>query len=416
MRILFLSHYFQPEAEYFYGLPFARKLVERGHRVEVLTCVPNYPLGRVYDGYRMRLLQRETLEGVPIIRVPLLPSHDRSAVRRIANYASFGITASTIGTFAVRPADVVYCIQGPITLGLPAFALRYLRGIPFVHNIQDLWPDTLASTGMFDSRVGLKLVNVCCNVMYGRASRVVTFTPGVKRLLCERGIPEHKIEVVYNWCDDSQFAAGPVDPAVREEFGFDGRFNVVFAGNMGRAQELAPVLDAAPLVARDHPEVQFVFIGKGLDVERLKSKKERMQLDNVRFFDRQPVERIGGILRAAEALLVHLRDDPLFRITIPSKTQAYMAIGRPILMGVKGDAEDLMARSGAGVVCEPCNPESIASAVRELASLPKERLEAVGRSAREFYERELSIDRAARQYERIFEAAARGRSGSRARG
>ena len=132
MRILFVAFYFQPEPNFFMGLPFAQELVKRGHQVEVLTGFPNYPGGKVYEGYRIRPLQREVLEGIPVIRVPLYPSHDVSSLRRIASYTSFAISASTIGTAAVKPADIAYICQGPATLGLPGFVLWILRRIPFV--------------------------------------------------------------------------------------------------------------------------------------------------------------------------------------------------------------------------------------------------------------------------------------------
>ena len=185
-------------------MPFAKELVRRGHEVEVLTGFPNYPGGKIYDGYRVRMLQREILDGIPINRVPLYPSHDNSSIKRMVCYTSFALSASTIGAWAVKPADVAYVSQGPITVGLPACVLKLLKGIPFVLHIQDLWPDSLLSTGMFNNKLGLKMVNGWCNFVYKRAAKIVTITPGMKQRLIERGVPENKIDVIYNWCDDSQ--------------------------------------------------------------------------------------------------------------------------------------------------------------------------------------------------------------------
>ncbi|MFH1746090.1 MAG: glycosyltransferase family 4 protein [Planctomycetota bacterium] len=408
MRILFVAYLFQPEPNAICGLPFAKELVKLGHEVEVLATYPNYPGGRVYDGYRMRLLQRETMDGIPVLRVPLYPSHDKSGLRRIISYTSFALSTATIGVLAVRPADVAYICQGPATLGLPGAVLRLIRGIPFVYNIQDLWPDSLLSTGMFNSPLGLRLVGSWCRWVYRRAARVVVITPGMKRLLGERGVPPEKIEVIYNWCDDSQLECPRADPALADRLGLAGRFNVVFAGNMGAAQSLHAVLAAAEIVKTRYPRVQFVLIGGGVETEPLKQRAAAAGLSNVRFLARRPMSEVAPILRMADVLLVHLKDDPLFRITIPSKTQAYMATGRPILMGVRGDAADLVTRAAAGLACEPENPHSIAEAVGRLQAMSPAELDAMGANGRRFYDEELSIKIGARRYEQVFAAVSPG--------
>jgi colanic acid biosynthesis glycosyl transferase WcaI len=407
MSILFISHYFQPEPNFFVGLPFAKELSSRGHQVEVLTGFPNYPGGKIYDGYKVRLLQRETLEGVPINRVPLYPSHDSSSLKRILCYISFGLSAAAIGPWVVKKADVAYVSQGPITVGIPACILRLLKGIPFVLHIQDLWPDSLTSTGMFNNKTGLNLVHSVCNFVYKRAAKIVVIAPGMKQLLIERGIPEHKIEVIYNWCDDSQICRAERNDKLARSLNMAGKFNIVFAGNMGKAQALEPILDAAKIVAGQKPNVQFVFIGGGVEVENLKARAEQLNLKNTLFLPRRPINEIGAILRLADVLFVHLKDDPLFRITVPSKTQAYLAAGRPILIGVRGDATELVLKAEAGLACEPENPESIAAAVLKFAEMSKTELENMGQNGKIFYDRELSFAIAASRFERIFQAAAK---------
>jgi colanic acid biosynthesis glycosyl transferase WcaI len=322
-------------------------------------------------------------------------------------YTSLALSASTIGVAAVKKADVAYVVQGPATIGLPASILRLLRGIPFVYDIKDLWPDTLLSTGMFHSRAGYKIVDAWCKFIYKQAGKIVVITPGVKKKLCQRGVPEDKVEMIYEWCDDSQIQSVGENPALADELGLAGRFNILFAGNMGLAQSLSAVLDAAKLLASDHPHVQFVFIGGGVEVDSLKQKADNMGLRNVRFFPRRPVSEIGAILRLADVLLVHLRDDPFFETAIPSKTQAYMAAGRPILMCVKGDAADLVKKASAGLTCEPENPQSIAEAVRKLITMPKAELEQMGSNGKRFYDQELNFEIGFRKYENILENVAK---------
>ena len=239
-----LTQWFDPEPM-FKGLAFAKALRERGHEVEILTGFPNYPGGKVYPGYRIRPFLREVMEGIPVLRVPLYPSHDTSAIRRIANYATFALSAATIGAAAVKPADVMYVYHPPATVALPAIMIHGMRRIPFVYDIQDLWPDTLNATGMMSNRVLLGLVDRWCRMVYRAASKIVVLSPGFKDVLVHRSVPEEKIEVIYNWCDEGQIPKTPKNESLAKELGFSGRFNVLFAGTMGKAQALEAVLDAA---------------------------------------------------------------------------------------------------------------------------------------------------------------------------
>ena len=234
-------------------------------------------------------------------------------------------------------------------------------------------------------------------------------TDGYKRKLIERGVPAEKIEVIYNWCDEEHIRTVEKDSKVAEEFGMAGKFNIVFAGNIGKAQSLSAVLDAARLVREDCPDVQFLFFGGGIEVDQLREKAHREQLRNVVFFERQPLAKISSILSLADVLLVHLKNDPVYRITIPSKTQAYMAIGRPILSAVGEDTNGIVERAGAGFTCEPEDAEAIAETVRKFRDTPKDELSQMGANGREFYQREMSFSVAVDKYEKLFEAAARKR-------
>jgi len=398
VRILMLTQWFHPEPA-FKGLEFARKLVERGHEVEVLTGFPNYPGGQLYPGYRVRLWQKESMDGIPVVRVPLYPSHDRSAVRRTLNYLSFALAATVLGPALVRRPDVIYAYHPPGTVGLPALALSRWFSAPVVYDVNDLWPDTVVSTGMLGSGLAFRLLGRFCRFVYRHADRVTVVTPGFRRTLIERGVAADKVDVIYNWAQERQpAAAGSHCP--------DGKFTVVFAGNMGLAQGLDAVLEAAGRCAVTAPRVRFLLVGAGVDVDRLKRRAGEMRLANVEFLGWQPLADTQAILSAADALLVHLKDDPLFAITIPSKTQAYLAAGRPIVMAVRGDAADLVARAGAGVLAEPGNPESIAEAVRRLATIPAEERDRMGQSGREFYENVLHMDRAVEKFDTLFRGAA----------
>jgi len=402
-RVLLLTQWFDPEPT-FKGLVFARELMRQGFDVEVVTGFPNYPGGKVYPGYKIKLIQRGRIDGVDVTRLPLYPNHDQSAIKRVLNYASFAASALFYGLFMANRADVMYAYHPPLSVGVAASLISWLRGIPLVYDIQDMWPDTLRATGMLNNPRALSLVGHVCDWVYRRVDQVVVLSPGFKRLLVQRGVPESKIEVIYNWADESALSTPTGSLALN--FPGDDRFKIVFAGNMGKAQALDAVLQAAEILQMRGSRVCFVMLGGGVEVGRLKERTNALALDNVVFLPAVPMAEVGTVLSAADALLVHLRKDPLFEITIPSKTQAYMAVGRPLLMAVNGDAADLVTQSNSGLTAESENPLALADAAQRLADMPLDQLQAMGKRARQFYQERLGLAVGAGRFGDIFKALA----------
>lgn len=400
MRILMLTQYFHPEPM-FKGLPLAKAFRDRGHEVEVLTGFPNYPGGKLYDGYRLRGWQRETIDGLSVIRLPLYPSHNRSAVRRIANYLSFGLTAATIGPWLINKPDVIY-IYNLITLGLSSRLIRRRTGCGVVVDVQDLWPESVASSGMMRSKFASNTLTRWCQREYQSADRLIVLSPGFKKNLVARGVPANKIDVIYNWCDETAISIPEPDEATRRDLGFAGKFNIVFAGTMGVAQALDVVIDCARLLSDSCPNVQFTLVGGGIDVERLKAKA--VSLSNVQFLPAVPQREIGRVFAHADALLVHLKDDPIFQITVPSKIQAYMYAGKPILCGVKGDAATLVSEAGAGLAFQPQNAQSLADAIRKLCGMSPTELDELGGAGKKYYQDHLAFAAGVTQIEATFRA------------
>jgi colanic acid biosynthesis glycosyl transferase WcaI len=396
LRIIFLTQWFDPEPA-LKGLGFAQGLAARGHMVEVVTGFPNYPGGRVYDGYRIRPMKREKHGAVDVTRLALVPSHSQSKIGRIANYVSFWLTSFLYLLFVARRADIVYVYHPPMTVGLAAAMARAFRRTPTVLDIQDMWPDTLSATGMMSNARVLRVVGAVSAWVYRHVDRITVISPGFAGLLQDRGVPEGKIDLVMNWAPE--VAQKPLEAV---PFRADDAFRLLFAGNMGPAQGLSSVLKAALLVQIKDPSVGFYFLGTGISVAALKAEAEALGLQNVTFLPRVGLDEVGGYLQAADALLVHLTNDPLFAITIPSKTQAYLAAGKPIIIGVAGDAADLVVRSGAGVAVPPENPEALAQAVIDMASLPAEARRLIGSKAAAFYAAELSLEQALNRLEGIF--------------
>ncbi len=244
MKILLFSQWFEPEPT-FKGLEFAKALISIGHEVEVLTGFPNYPGGKIYEGFTIKPYLRTEVDGVVVHRVALYPDHGKSALKRILNYASFGFSSFWFGLFNAGRYDVIYVYHPPLTTGISAALFGLLRRKPFVIDIQDLWPDTLSATKMINNQFALSVVGFFCRWVYKRAAQIVVLSPGFKDRIKNDGIPIDKITVIYNWCKESAMSVSDETPQ------FPPGFNVVFAGNIGHAQGVPSLIEAARILSKD---------------------------------------------------------------------------------------------------------------------------------------------------------------------
>lgn len=403
MRLLFITQLFQPEPNLLTGLRFAREVQKFGHEVQVMTGFPNYPGGKLYPGYRTRLWQRELLDGVEVVRVPVYPSHDRSAIRRAFCYGSLAVSMLVLGPFLLRKADVAIVYLGPMTLCLPAILLKWLWGMPFILDVQDLWPESVTGSGMLRGRWAHTVLSWCCSFAYQRAKHIVVLSEGYKSLLVERGAKAAQVSVVYNWCDPAHEEA-ICAAKVNDTFNLRGTFNVVYAGNLGELQALDSVIQAAKLLAEKRRSVRFVFVGHGTQEAHLKELTAGLALRNVTFLPRLALDRLPEVLQFASVLLVHLKKEPLSMVGIPQKTQAYLASGIPVLCAVEGEASRLVEWSGGGIACRAESPEALAQAITSLAGLPEDELKAMGRRGRDYYLRHMSFAIGTRRMAELFES------------
>lgn len=403
MKILIITQWFDPEPT-FKGLLFAKELVKAGHKVEVITGFPNYPGGRVYDGYKIKFNAKEIIAGVTIYRVPLYPSHDESVIKRIANYLSFAVSSCLCGLFSVTKPDVIYSYHPPLTATLSASLISIFRRAPLVIDIQDLWPDTLAATGMLNNKRALSVVELFCQFVYKRAAKIVVLSPGFKKRLVERGVPDSKLEVIYNWCDEDALENGIESTLKLPD---NGKLNLLFAGNLGNAQGVPAIIAAAEKLNSKNIDVNIVFLGAGIAKEKAIKQVEERALKNVHFLPRVPMQEVGSILKAADLLLVHLTDNELFSITIPSRTQAYLAIGKPIVMGVNGDAAALIEDAKAGVACIPNDSTSLCDAIESLVKVNAKERKIMEQNALNFYKQELSVEVGVKKFISVFEEVKR---------
>lgn len=384
MRILFISQLFDPEYS-IKGAALMKNWADKGHEVEVLTTFPNYPTGKVFDGYKLKLKSIEMRDGVKVVRLWSHISHSKSKLSRALTYISFTLMAFFYSLFTKKP-DLIYAYHPQIMTGSIGVFSKIFRKIPFVTDIQDLWPDSLIALGVGEDSIVVKCAGWWCKKIYHYADRIVVLSNGFKEALIDRGVEYSKIAVIYNWCPEEEL----VEKVIKESnysLGMTKPFSLVYAGNVGSAQALAYVIDAVSLIPPDL--IRFDVYGAGVELELLKKHVERKDIGNVRFMGYVPPSEIFYKLDTADLLLVHLKNQELFKITIPSKTQSSMAIGKPMVIAVEGEANAIVEAAKAGFVAEPCSVESIYSAL--IFALDNTQLWGeMGKNAREYYLREFS--------------------------
>lgn len=381
MRILILTQWYPPEPATLMH-EMAQELQALGHQVQVLTGFPNYPNGILSEGYKLRPWQREQFDGVELIRTWLYPDHSQSGLKRILNYLSFAMSAALLGGFLAKRPDVIFVYHPPMTVAIPAWVLSRIWRVPFVYQIQDMWPETLTATGMLNNPRLLALVAKFARWVYRQAEHILVISTGFKNNLLHKGVPDDKISVVSNWVDANVYCPQARDAAYAAELGIDGTFNVMFAGNMGKAQALETVVEAAELL-QDEPSIRFVLVGDGIAFAQLQAMAKQKGLKNVSFLGRFRPDQMPQLYALADVLLIHLHDDPLFRITIPHKTFVYMAVQKPIVTAVAGDTTAVIEQAQAGLACPPQDAAALAATVKKMWGMEQEALQKMGDNGRE---------------------------------
>jgi glycosyltransferase involved in cell wall biosynthesis len=410
LRVLMLTQWYDPEGgSAAQAGVIARALHRRGAHVEVLTGFPNYPSGVLADGYRIRPYQREVLDGIAVHRTPLWPNHDEAAAKRAANYLSWAAGASVIAPLRAPSADAVLVHSTPATTGLPALVLRRLRGLPFVVHVQDLWPQTVVSSGFLDDARRRRVerpLHAMCDAIYRRAAAIAVTSPGMVPLIAARGIHGNRIHLATNWADEAIFRPAPRRPELARQLGLDRQFTFMYAGNLGPYQSLETVLATAELL-RGRADIGFALVGGGVRGTSLREEAQRRRLDNVVFVDPVPFAQMTDVLALGDAQLVSLQDLPLFRTTLPSKLQAVMAAGRPVIGAVTGDAAQVIEDARCGAVVTPGDPDALAAAVAAMADAAPAARRAIGEAGRRHYEQHFSEDVSAETLMSLLASAAR---------
>jgi hypothetical protein len=373
MHILFLTDNFPPEtnAPATRTYEHTREWVKAGHHVTVITCAPNFPKGQVFAGYRNRLWQRETIDGIQVIRVWSFITANEGFLKRTLDYMSFMVTGFLASLF-VRKVDVVIGTSPQFFTVCAAYVTSLFKRVPWVFELRDLWPESIRAVGaMGDSKILDRLESLEL-FLYGKADRIVTVTESFKRNLIGRGVEAKKISVVTNGVDISKFSPRPKDDELVQQYGLQGKFVAGYIGTHGLAHALETLLDAAEIVQAmpQGDRFRFVLLGEGANKASLKQSAIERGLNNVLFIDSVSKQEIARYWSLLDTAIIHLKRTELFTTVIPSKLFECMAMGIPVLHGVQGESAEIVEREGVGLLFEPENAKALAQELLILAREP----------------------------------------------
>jgi colanic acid biosynthesis glycosyl transferase WcaI len=409
VKILYVSQYFPPEM----GAPAARASelshhwARMGRDVTVLTGFPNHPTGIVPEDWRSRLHRlryTETVDGVRVVRTWLWPLPNRKAHERIRNYASFCVSAALSGLALPKP-DVIIATSPQLLVALAGWWLAWWKRVPFVFEVRDLWPESLAAVGAGSEGSLLhRTLGAIAGFLYRRADRIVVVTPAFKdHLIRHWNVRAAKISVVENGVETDLFRLDPAAIEVRRQLKLEDRFLICYIGTMGNAHGLETLIGAAEELQTALPRAMFLLIGEGAEKERIVELAARRGLTNVQFLGQQPRERIPAYVSAADLCLVMLKKTELFKTVIPTKLLECMACERPVIVAVDGQARQIVEEASAGVFVEPENSQDLVQAILGLAEDPAKRRQ-MGASGRQYIINKFSREKTARDYITVLEA------------
>jgi glycosyltransferase involved in cell wall biosynthesis len=367
MHILFLTDNFPPETNAPASRTFehARRWVAAGHRVTVVTGAPNFPSGRIHAGYRNALWSRETMDGIDVLRVWTYFTANEGFLKRTLDYVSFMVAAILASPFLPRP-DVIVGTSPQFFTPCAALVVSWLRRRPFVFELRDLWPDSIVAVGAMRETAAIRALRKLEYFLYRRAARIVSVTQSFKRVLAGNGIPADKIAVVSNGVDLEAYQPGSRPVELAQRLGVDGKFVAAYVGTVGMAHGIGTLLDAARAL-RHRADIAFVVVGTGAQQAELAATARSEGLSSVIFVGAVSKAEVRDYWRLCDAAVVLLRDTPLFRHVIPSKMFEAMGMERAIILGVKGESEEILLASGAGVTIPPEDAAALAAAVARLA-------------------------------------------------
>jgi glycosyltransferase involved in cell wall biosynthesis len=408
LRVTFLTHYFPPEV----GAPQARlselamRLTEAGHEVTVVTGFPNYPTGVIPPAYRGNRFTEEQMDGVRVLRTWVYATPNRGFFKRILNHLSF-CASSLTALRRLGPTDVIFVESPPLLIGLATLLFSRLKRAPFIFNVSDIWPQSAVELGMLRNPLAIRLAEMLERHLYRRAARVTVPTPGMLETLAARGIPREKLFFLTNGVDTATYRPQAPDGELARSLGLDRHKVFLYAGTHGLAQGLDVILEAAKLTK--DPDIIYALAGEGADKDALVAKARAQGIGNVHFLPNQPKSLMPALLNLAYASVIPLKRLELFKSALPSKMFESMAVEKPIVMAVWGEAAGVVEAAQCGIVAEPEDPQSVHRAVETLATDPN-LARSLGKHGREYVMRHFDRKEIGARLAELLQETARQRS------
>lgn len=383
MNILIVSQYFYPEE--FKINDLAKEFIRRGHKVSVLTGKPNYPKGEYYEGYSFRGLVKEDYYGAEVIRVPLIKRKSGGAFRLLLNYLSFVYYANKYLKRNRIDADLILCYEiSPITQAYPAIYCKKKYGGKVALWVQDLWPESVTAAGGVHNKYALRILDRMVRKIYDGCDKLLVQSNGFRESILSKGNYSSKIEYVPNWAEDLYLKKELINESEISELMPPG-FRVMFAGNIGVAQNIDAIIRAA-FETRKIEEIKWIFVGDGRARAYAEKLAKELGLERtVYFLGRHPMEEMPTFFSFADAMIVSLKDDYIFSLTIPAKTQSYMASGKPIVAMLDGEGRRVIEDAGCGLTAAAGDYNRLANNVMELYKMSSEERAVIGNKGKEYY-------------------------------
>jgi glycosyltransferase involved in cell wall biosynthesis len=373
LHILFLTDNFPPESNAPASRTFehCREWVRAGHQVTVITCAPNFPKGKVFDGYRNRLWQQEEIDGIRVIRVWSYITANEGFVKRILDYQSFMLSATLAAPF-VRRVDLVVGTSPQFFTACAAYLVSRMKRIPFVFELRDMWPESIKAVGAMKDSAAIRFLERVEMFLYRKASRIVTVTHAFRDTLMRRGIDGSKINVVTNGVDLSHFGPQAKDRQLVEQLGLQGMFVAGYIGTHGMAHALETLLEAAAALQQTPgaENVRLLFLGDGARKAAIATQAQAMGLRNVLFLESVPKDQVVRYWSVLDVSIIHLRNTELFTTVIPSKLFECMGMGLPVLHGVAGESAEIVRREQVGEVFESENARQLVAGLLRMRDEP----------------------------------------------
>ncbi|OFI05793.1 alpha-D-kanosaminyltransferase [Clostridium acetireducens DSM 10703] len=401
MKILFLTQYCPPEV----GAPqnrifeFAKQLKSFGHEVTILTAMPNYPKGEIFDDYKGKKIVKEELDGIKIVRTSIYATKEKTFVKRLRNYLSFTFSSVFQGAKHIEKQDVIITESPPLFLGWSGYVLSKMKKAKFIFNISDLWPESAVKLGVLHNKMLIKMSTWLEEFCYRKAAAVTGQTKGIVDNIISRGINKEKVHLITNGVDTEFFKKQNRDEEFRKSIGIEDKFSICYAGIHGIAQGLEVVIDAAELL-KEHTNIQIVFIGDGPEKKELINRAKDKGLTNVTFLPVQPKSNMPKIIASMDATVIPLKKLDLFKGALPSKMFEALASELPIVLAVEGEAERLINEANAGITVEPENSKKIAEAIVKLYKNEEFR-NTLGSNGRKYVIENYSREKITRRLEKI---------------